>query len=205
MSAAIKLGMPWRHATLMWSRSSCSVPSVKAVAPSLRSFSAVPCTSMRKRFGGEGLSRAVAFSGCTSPDLALFAGRRPHLSSAVDPNAEIIELHFKLRDGSRKTVSVPSGTTVLEAAHSNEVELEGACEASCACSTCHVILSQEVYDKLPTATDEEEDLLDLAPGLTSTSRLGCQVIIDEKLKGAEVELPKLTLNFYVDGHVPTPH
>mmetsp|Transcript_27417 Transcript_27417/g.81708 ORF Transcript_27417/g.81708 Transcript_27417/m.81708 type:complete len:182 (-) Transcript_27417:59-604(-) len=134
-----------------------------------------------------------------------FFGLRQHRSGAVSPDAELIEFHFKLRDGSRKTVSVPSGTSVLEAAHMNEVDLEGACEASLACSTCHVIVPQDVYDAIPEATEKEEDLLDLAPCLTPTSRLACQVVVNEDLQGVEVELPQMTLNFYVDGHVPTPH
>jgi ferredoxin len=130
---------------------------------------------------------------------------RWHLSSAARSSGELIELHFKLRDGSRRTVSVPVGTNLLEAAHLNEIELEGACEASLACSTCHVILSQEVYDLAGEPSEKEEDLLDLAPCLTSTSRLACQVIVDKSLKGAEIALPQLTVNFYVDGFVPTPH
>merc|ERR1711990_169811 len=84
----------------------------------------------------------------------------------IDPNAKRIELHFRLRDGTRQTVTVPKGLTVLEAAHTNEVPLEGACEASLACSTCHVITSDELFDELPEACENEEDLLDLAPGLT---------------------------------------
>ncbi|CAK0833770.1 unnamed protein product [Prorocentrum cordatum] len=99
---------------------------------------------------------------------------RAHGSRRVDPNAEIIEVHFKLPDGSRKTVSVPEGTTLLEAAHGNEVDLEGACEASLACCTCHVILPQDVFDSVEEACEKEEDMLDMAPCLTATSRLGCQ-------------------------------
>mmetsp|Transcript_25353 Transcript_25353/g.73094 ORF Transcript_25353/g.73094 Transcript_25353/m.73094 type:complete len:164 (-) Transcript_25353:120-611(-) len=130
---------------------------------------------------------------------------RWHRSSADTGDAEKIPFHFRLRDGSKKTVCVPSGTSVLEAAHQNSIDLEGACEASLACSTCHVILSQEVYNAGLEPSEDEEDMLDLAPCLTPTSRLGCQVIVDEKLRDAEVELPKMTLNFYVDGFVPTPH
>jgi ferredoxin len=69
------------------------------------------------------------------------------------------------------------GKNILEIAHQFDVELEGACDGSCACSTCHVILQKHVYDSLPPAKDEEEDMLDLAFGLTETSRLGCQVRI----------------------------
>eukprot|EP00434_Breviolum_minutum_P027797 symbB.v1.2.024585.t1/scaffold2337.1/size81945/1 len=110
--------------------------------------------------------------------------------SVVDENAEQISFHFKLRDGSRKTVSV---------------DLEGACEASLACSTCHIILAPDDYKKYGEPTEKEEDLLDLAPCLTPTSRLACQVVVDERLKDQEISLPAMTLNFYVDGHVPTPH
>lgn len=66
----------------------------------------------------------------------------------------------------------------MTVAHNNGVELEGACEASLACSTCHVILPNDVYDRLDEPVEEEEDLLDLAYGLTHTSRLGCQVFVD---------------------------
>lgn len=130
---------------------------------------------------------------------------RAHKSVAATTEGPQITFHFRLRDGNRKTVTVPHGTSVLEAAHANEVDLEGACEASLACSTCHVILQQELFDNLEEACEKEEDLLDLAPCLTSTSRLACQVIADERLEDQEVGLPKMTVNFYVDGFVPTPH
>merc|ERR1740130_1879812 len=135
---------------------------------------------------------------------ALF-GARAHGAKPVAADAKYVEFHFKLQDGSRKTVSVPEGTSVLEAAHMNEIGLEGACEASLACSTCHVILPDELYEATGEPTEEEEDLLDLCPGLTSTSRLGCQVNVDSKMRGLEVELPVHSLNFYVDGYVPVPH
>ena len=70
----------------------------------------------------------------------------------------------------------------------------GACGGELACSTCHLIFDQEVYDTLPPKSDEEEDMLDLAFGLTSTSRLGCQIIISDKLDGLKVKLPKETKN-----------
>ena len=63
----------------------------------------------------------------------------------------------------------------MEAAHKHDVELEGACEGSLACSTCHVILEESVFDKLDEPSDDENDMLDLAFALTETSRLGCQV------------------------------
>ena len=84
--------------------------------------------------------------------------------------------------------------------------MEGACECSLACSTCHVVLEPAVFAALEPPGEQEEDLLDLAFGLTPTSRLGCQVKLDAKsMQGARVTLPKATRNFYVDGHKPKPH
>lgn len=121
------------------------------------------------------------------------------------PGADAVEVHFRLRDGSLHTVRAAPGNNLLEVAHANQIDLEGACECSLACSTCHIVLSQEIFDALPEATEEEEDLLDLAPELKSTSRLACQVIVDKSIDGAEVILPQTTVNFYVDGFVPQPH
>ena len=97
------------------------------------------------------------------------------------------------------------GDNLLRCAQSHGVELEGACECSVACSTCHVILDDDTFDSLPEASEDEDDMLDLAFGLTPTSRLGCQVIITEEMDGIEVTLPAATRNMYVDGHVPEPH
>lgn len=113
---------------------------------------------------------------------------------------------FVDKDGEEKTIEVPVGMSMLEAAHENDIELEGACEGSLACSTCHVIvMDEDYYNKLPEPTDEENDMLDLAFGLTETSRLGCQVIAKPELDGMKVALPAATRNFAVDGYVPKPH
>ena len=69
--------------------------------------------------------------------------------------------------------------------------LAGACDGSLACSTCHVILEQEQYDALPPPEEEEEDMLDLAFGLTDTSRLGCQITIDDSMKGMVLKVRTL--------------
>ena len=90
------------------------------------------------------------------------------------------------------------GETLLEVAHNNGIELEGACESSLACSTCHVILDEGVYDSLEEPCEEEEDLLDLAYGLTHTSRLGCQIKVERRMQDMHVRLPSATRNFYVD-------
>lgn len=105
---------------------------------------------------------------------------------------------FVLADGSEKTFDAPNGISVLEVAHRNGVSLEGACEGSLACSTCHVIVDQEWYGKLKEASEDEEDMLDLAFGLTHTSRLGCQIMMSDALDGLKVTLPNATRNMMVD-------
>jgi 2Fe-2S ferredoxin len=89
----------------------------------------------------------------------------------------------------RKEVEAPIGLSVLEIAHRHDVDLEGACEGSLACSTCHVIVDPEWFDQLKEPVEEEEDMLDLAFGLTRTSRLGCQIRMTEELDGLIVTLP----------------
>jgi 2Fe-2S ferredoxin len=101
---------------------------------------------------------------------------------------------FIERGGSQREVDAPLGLSVLEIAHKNGIDIEGACEGSLACSTCHVIIDPEWYDLLKEASEDEEDMLDLAFGLTATSRLGCQIIITEELDGLIVHLPASTRN-----------
>ncbi len=101
---------------------------------------------------------------------------------------------FVERDGVQREVDAPLGLTVLEVAHRNGIDLEGACEGSLACSTCHVIIDPEWYELLREASEDEEDMLDLAFNLTRTSRLGCQIIITEELDGLTVRLPAATRN-----------
>lgn len=105
---------------------------------------------------------------------------------------------FKYQDGHTLEVDAPNGISLLEVAHKNNVPLEGACEGSLACSTCHVIIDEAFYDQLPPATDDEEDMLDLAFGLTHTSRLGCQIMMNDSLDGLTVKLPAATRNMMVD-------
>jgi ferredoxin, 2Fe-2S len=101
---------------------------------------------------------------------------------------------FIERDGTARQVDAPLGLSVLEIAHRNKIDIEGACEGSLACSTCHVIVDVDWYDLLKEATEDEEDMLDLAFGLTVTSRLGCQIIMTEELDGLVVRLPAGTRN-----------
>ena len=104
------------------------------------------------------------------------------------------KITFIERDGTRREVEAPRGLSVLEIAHKNKIDIEGACEGSLACSTCHVIVDPEWYELLKEASEDEEDMLDLAFGLTATSRLGCQIIITEELDGLVVKLPSSTRN-----------
>ena len=99
------------------------------------------------------------------------------------------KMTFIKPDGSRQEVDAPLGHTILEIAHQNNIDLEGACEGSLACSTCHIIVSDEDFERLPEPTEDEEDMLDLAYGLTRTSRLGCQIEITEELDDLVVTLP----------------
>ncbi len=101
-------------------------------------------------------------------------------------------------DGTTKEVDAANGLSVLEVAHKNGIDLEGACEGSLACSTCHVVVDPEWFDKLGEASEEEEDMLDLAFGLTHTSRLGCQIKVSDELDGLRVSLPAATRNMLVD-------
>lgn len=107
------------------------------------------------------------------------------------------KITFIFADGSEKEVEAPLGVSVLEVAHKHSVPLEGACEGSLACSTCHVIVDEAYYDGLPAASDDEEDMLDLAFGLTQTSRLGCQIMVTEALDGIRLRLPSATRNMQV--------
>jgi 2Fe-2S ferredoxin len=101
---------------------------------------------------------------------------------------------FINRDGSRTEVDAPTGLSLLEVAHRNDIDIEGACEGSMACSTCHLIVDPADFDRLPEPSEDEEDMLDLAFGLTKTSRLGCQIIVTEDLDGLVVSLPRETRN-----------
>ncbi|HLJ62494.1 MAG TPA: ferredoxin family 2Fe-2S iron-sulfur cluster binding protein [Stellaceae bacterium] len=104
------------------------------------------------------------------------------------------KMTFIGRDGRRHEVEAPLGLSVLEIAHRHGIDIEGACEGSLACSTCHVVVDSGWYELLKEASEDEEDMLDLAFGLTRTSRLGCQIIMTEALDGLTVALPAATRN-----------
>lgn len=110
--------------------------------------------------------------------------------------SETVKIIFVVK-GEEKEFQVPVGTTVLEAAHNNDIDLEGACEGSLACSTCHVVVDQEYFDKLDEPSEDEEDMLDLAFGLKPTSRLGCQITMTKDLDGIKLVVPDETRNVSV--------
>lgn len=109
------------------------------------------------------------------------------------------KMTFIKADGESVEIEAPNGLSIMEIAHMNsdKVYLEGACEGSLACSTCHVVVEPEWYSKLSEASEDEEDMLDLAFGLTQTSRLGCQIIMSDELDGLVVRLPSATRNMSV--------
>ena len=110
---------------------------------------------------------------------------------------ETVKIIF-ISNGEKQEFQVPIGTTVLEAAHNNNIELEGACEGSLACSTCHVIVDKKFYEMLSEPSEDEEDMLDLAFGLTPTSRLGCQIIMTKELDGLTLVVPDETRNVSIN-------
>lgn len=102
---------------------------------------------------------------------------------------------FELKDGTRVDIVCADGDNLLDIAQANDIEMEGACGGSCACSTCHVIVAEDtMFDKMEEPSDDENDMLDLAFGLTETSRLGCQVVMSKELDGLVVKLPSMTRN-----------
>ncbi|MEN8215480.1 MAG: ISC system 2Fe-2S type ferredoxin [Pseudomonadota bacterium] len=94
-------------------------------------------------------------------------------------------------------IEVKSGITICDAALNNGIEIEHACEKSCACTTCHVII-QEGFESLKEADEEEEDLLDRAWGLEPESRLSCQATVGEQ--DLVIEIPKYTINMVSENH-----
>ncbi|VDM01757.1 unnamed protein product, partial [Schistocephalus solidus] len=116
-----------------------------------------------------------------------------------------VHVTFITKEKQRIAVNGKIGDNLLYLARFQKIDLEGACEASLACSTCHVYVNEQFFNILPPALDGEEDMLDLAVFLKPNSRLGCQIILSKELDGLEVELPPATRNFYVDGHKPEAH
>lgn len=101
----------------------------------------------------------------------------------------MVSVCFITADGAKVRREAAAGDRLLEVGQAAGMPLEGTCEGQMACSTCHVVVAAEWFDKLAPASEEEEDMLDLAAGITRTSRLSCQIVLDEALDGIEVHIP----------------
>ncbi|XP_060945881.1 ferredoxin-2, mitochondrial [Limanda limanda] len=169
-----------------------------------------PLTRLRSAVpGGGGRARSGSFYSCRTITRQLQTSMGLHHSEEGVSNAEdledVVNVVYIDRSGQRIPVRAKVGDNAMYLAHKHGIELEGACEASLACSTCHVYVNDDHMDKLPEPDEREDDMLDMAPLLQENSRLGCQIILTPEMDGIELTLPKVTRNFYVDGHVPKPH
>jgi ferredoxin len=105
----------------------------------------------------------------------------------------VTRVRFLRPDGTLdREVDAVAGTVLLDLAQANGQPLEGSCEGAMACSTCHVIVNREDFDRLPRASEEEDDLLDLASHVTRTSRLACQIVLGPELDALTVRMPGAT-------------
>ena len=101
----------------------------------------------------------------------------------------MVSVCFITAQGEKVRRDAEPGQRLLEVAQAAGMPLEGTCEGQMACSTCHVIVAADWFDKLAPASDDEEDMLDLAAGVARTSRLSCQIVLTSELDGIEVEIP----------------
>ncbi|XP_077406530.1 adrenodoxin [Vanacampus margaritifer] len=128
---------------------------------------------------------SCAFSGLTA-HRSFVTGKQPLRSDNK------VTVHFINRDGEKITVEGSPGDSLLDVVINEDLDIDGfgACEGTLACSTCHLIFDEDVYKKLGPVTDEEMDMLDLAYGLTDTSRLGCQICLSRSLQGIVARVPE---------------
>lgn len=106
----------------------------------------------------------------------------------------MIRISFISADGAVQNVEAEAGQGLLEVAQAAGQPLEGTCEGQMACSTCHVIIDKDWFEKLPRASEDEEDMLDLASGARRTSRLSCQIVLTSELDGIAVHIPAESRN-----------
>ncbi|KAI5786494.1 2Fe-2S iron-sulfur cluster binding domain-containing protein [Peziza echinospora] len=185
----------------------CSAPTMRAVVSSgalagRRAISTSPTSS----------PSSIQTQRLSSPIPSLRSTSSHQATRAFSTTARILHGHLeKVKPGegvkvtfidkddpinpTRHTFEVAPGSNLLDIAQDNDIEMEGACGGSAACSTCHVIVEdQDMYDRLPEPDDDENDMLDLAFGLTETSRLGCQIKMTKDVDGLVVRLPSMTRN-----------
>jgi ferredoxin len=126
----------------------------------------------------------------TRPAAARRPASRANGSKPAVP-ADAPPVHIRVVEfGEERAITARTGQTLMNVAVEQEIELECACGGELACSTCHVILEESYYKKLPPPSQEENDMLDLASGLTETSRLGCQIKLGPELEGMRVVIPE---------------
>ena len=101
----------------------------------------------------------------------------------------MIRVCFQMADGQSVEAQAAAGDSLLTVGQAAGLSLEGTCEGQMACSTCHVIVDADWFTKLTRASEDEEDMIDLAAGATRYSRLSCQITLDESLDGLTVRLP----------------
>ncbi|MED6232479.1 Adrenodoxin, mitochondrial [Ataeniobius toweri] len=131
-------------------------------------------------------STAVSWGAFHTAERSFTTGAQPLRSDNK------VTVHFINRDGEKITVKALPGDSLLDVVINEDLDFDGfgACEGTLACSTCHLIFDEEMYKKLGPVTDEEMDMLDLAYGLTETSRLGCQICLTKSLEGMVARVPE---------------
>uniref|UniRef100_A0A8C3VYK0 Adrenal ferredoxin n=1 Tax=Catagonus wagneri TaxID=51154 RepID=A0A8C3VYK0_9CETA len=121
------------------------------------------------------------------------AARTLSLSArAWSSSEDKVTVHFINRDGKTLTTQGKVGDSLLDVVVENNLDIDGfgACEGTLACSTCHLIFEEHIFEKLEAITDEENDMLDLAYGLTDRSRLGCQICLTKAMDNMTVRVPE---------------
>ncbi|XP_043238768.1 adrenodoxin-like [Amphibalanus amphitrite] len=141
-----------------------------------------------------GLRQSILQAPLARPVLPSLSQLQRHLQATPASCTEKVNITFEFPDGTQQKVTVKEGDNLLEAVLDNNVDIDGfgACEGTLACSTCHLILPEAVYEQLSSDISEEEmDMLDLAYGLTETSRLGCACHVTKELfEGVVIKVPE---------------
>ncbi|OCT57905.1 hypothetical protein XELAEV_18002901mg [Xenopus laevis] len=152
---------------------------LQRLLPVLRGSKSLPCRAVTRTS-----SLLTARGICTTPPLQ----DAPFSSGESDDK---LTVNFINRNGETLTATAKEGESLLEVVIRHHLNIDGfgACEGTLACSTCHLIFDQKVFEKLSEVSDEEMDMLDLAFALTETSRLGCQVCMKKALDGLTVRVP----------------
>uniref|UniRef100_A0A8C5TC82 2Fe-2S ferredoxin-type domain-containing protein n=1 Tax=Malurus cyaneus samueli TaxID=2593467 RepID=A0A8C5TC82_9PASS len=159
-------------------------------------FSQVRITSAQRKLlspvalqaGADAMSPALSQNALVGVQKRLNSSDFANLSYSSEDQ---VTVHFINRDGEKLTTTAKEGQSLLEVVVNQNLAIDGfgACEGTLACSTCHLIFDKEAFQKLDAISDEELDMLDLAYGLTDTSRLGCQVHVKKSMDGVTVRVP----------------